>query len=65
MEMEPHLEAAARFESGGVVKHLEDEGAASAHLDLADIEAEAEEGFEEGALSVRLATNGDDFGDWE
>jgi hypothetical protein len=34
-----NLEAAAGFEGGGVVDHLENEGAAAAHLDLADVEA--------------------------
>jgi hypothetical protein len=37
------------------VDHLEDEGAAGAHLDLPDVEAEAEEGLQERALAVRLA----------
>ena len=36
--------------------HLENEGAAGAHLDLADIEAEPKDGFEERALAVGLAT---------
>lgn len=47
------------------MEHLEDKGAASAHLDLADIEAEPEEGFEEGAFAIGLATDGDDLRDWE
>lgn len=47
------------------MKHLKDERATSAHLDLTDIEAKAEEGFEEGAFSIGLATNGNDFRDWE
>jgi hypothetical protein len=40
------------------VDHLENEGAAGAHLDLADFEAEPREGFEERALAVGLATQG-------
>lgn len=59
------LEAAAGIEGGGVVNHLEDEGPSSAHLDLADVEAEAEEGFQEGALAVGLPAEGDDLGDGE
>lgn len=59
------LESTTRFESGGVVKHLKDEWATSTHLDLTDIEAKAEECFEERALSIRLAPNGDDFRDRE
>ncbi|POO03199.1 hypothetical protein TorRG33x02_012600 [Trema orientale] len=58
---ERYLKAAARLKSGGIVDHLENEGATSAHLDLADIESEAEEGFEEGALAVGLATERDDL----
>lgn len=45
--------------------HLENERSASAHLDFADIEAKAEECFEERALAVRLASEGDDLRDWE
>lgn len=55
------LESAAGIESGGIVDHLEDEWAACAHLDLPDVESEAEEGFEEGALAIGLAADGDDF----
>ena len=47
------------------MNHLEDEGPSSAHLDLADVEAEAEEGFQEGALAVGLPAEGDDLGDGE
>jgi hypothetical protein len=45
------------------VDHLEDEGAAGAHLDLADVEAEAEEGLQEGALPIRLTANRHDLRD--
>lgn len=45
--------------------HLENERSTSAHLDLADIESKPQEGFQEGALAVRLAAEGDDFGDRE
>jgi hypothetical protein len=58
-----NLEAAAGFEGGGVVDHLENEGAAAAHLDLADVEAEPKDGFEERVLAVGLATQGHDFRD--
>lgn len=37
--------------------HLENEGAASAHLDLPDVEAEAEERLQEGALPVGLPSH--------
>lgn len=60
-----NLEAAARFESGGIVKHLENKRAASAHLNLTDIEAKAKECFEEGTLAVGLASNCNDFRDGE
>lgn len=56
-----NLESAAGVGSGGIVDHLEDEGAAGAHLDLPDVESEAEEGFKEGALAIGLAADGDDF----
>ena len=36
-----HLESASGLEGGWVVDHLEDERTAGAHLDLADVEAEA------------------------
>jgi hypothetical protein len=39
------------------VDHLENEGEAGAHLDLADIEAEPKKGFEERTLAVGLATH--------
>lgn len=55
------LKSAARIEGGGIVNHLEDERAASAHLDLADVEAEAKECFEEGALAVGLSSEDDDL----
>ena len=45
--------------------HLEDEGAASAHLHLADVEAEAEKRLEERALPVRLTSNRHDLRDGE
>ena len=45
--------------------HLEDKGAASADLDLADVEAEAEKGLKEGALAVGLAAEGHDLRDGE
>jgi hypothetical protein len=51
------LEFASRFEGSRVVDHIEDEGAAGAHLDLADIEAEVEELLQEGSLPIRLTTN--------
>lgn len=43
--------------------HLENKGAAGAHLDLADVEAEPKEGFEERALAIGLATQGHDLWD--
>jgi hypothetical protein len=58
-----NLEAAAGFEGGGVVDHLENEGAAAAHLDLADVEAGPKEGFEERILAVGLATQGHNLRD--
>lgn len=45
------------------MNHLEDERSASAHLDLPDIKAEAEERFEEGTFSVGLSTEGNDLRD--
>lgn len=47
------------------MKHLENERAASAHLNLTDIEAKAKECFEEGTLTVRLTSNCNDFRDGE
>jgi hypothetical protein len=43
------------------VKHLKDERTASTHLDLTNIETEAEERFKEGTLSIRLTSNGNNF----
>ena len=45
--------------------HLKNKGATSAHLDLADVESESEESFEERALAVGLAAEGDNFWDRE
>lgn len=50
------MEAAVGFEGKEVVDSLENEGAAGAHLNLVDIEVEPEDGFNERALSVGLAT---------
>jgi hypothetical protein len=47
------------------MNHLEDQGAAGAHFDLAEIELEAEEGLQEGALPVRLASHRHDLRDRE
>lgn len=63
--MKEHLETAARLEGGWIVDHLEDEGPPGAHLDLPDVESEAEEGFEKRAFAIGLATQGDDLRDGE
>ena len=47
------------------MKHLKNKRAASTHLNFTDIEAKTEECFEKGALSIRLATNGNNFRDGE
>lgn len=59
------LEAAARLQGGGIVNHLQDEGAASSHLDLPDVEAKAKQGLKERALPIGLAAQGDDLRDRE
>lgn len=45
------------------MNHLQNEGPSSTHLDFTHIEAKPEEGFEERAFSVGLASEGDDFWD--
>lgn len=47
------------------MNHLQDEGAASSHLDLPDVEAETKQRLEERALTIGLAAQGDDFRDRE
>lgn len=59
------LEAAARLQGGGIVNHLQDEGAASSHLDLPDVEAKTKQGLKERALPIGLAAQGDDLRDRE
>ena len=62
---ESDLKSASGLEGGGIVDHLKDEGPAGAHLDLTDVESEAEEGLEQGALAVGLPAEGHDLGDRE
>ena len=45
------------------MNHLEDEGPAGAHLDFPDVETESQQRFHQGALPVRLATQGHDLRD--
>lgn len=47
------------------MKHLKNEGSASAHLNFSNVEPEPEESFEEGALSIGLASDRHDLRDRE